>query len=139
MGMQRLLRMGFNVHCISDSHMMIINSSIASKDDLVIGISISGETSEVVNALRISKKNGAKVVSITSFENSSITKYSDINFTVYNAKFVDKERFINSQFSIMYLFDLISMVLLRDETLSNKMQITIDAILKGVLFYTYIN
>lgn len=130
--MQRLLRMGFNVHCISDSHMMIINSSIASKDDLVIGISISGETSEVVNALRISKKNGAKVVSITSFENSSITKYSDINFTVYNAKFVDKERFINSQFSIMYLFDLISMVLLRDETLSNKMQITIDAILKGV-------
>ena len=41
--MQRLIRMGFNIHCISDSHMMIINSSIASSEDLVIGLSISGE------------------------------------------------------------------------------------------------
>ncbi|SFD40534.1 MurR/RpiR family transcriptional regulator [Clostridium uliginosum] len=129
--MQRLLRMGFNVHCISDSHMMIINSSIVSEDDLVIGISISGETEEVIQALRISKDNNATVASITSFENSTITKYSDIKFTVYNAKFIDKNRFINSQFSTMYLLDLISMVLLKDSRLSNNMQITINAIINS--------
>ncbi|MGL4106653.1 MurR/RpiR family transcriptional regulator [Clostridium sp. LP20] len=128
--MQRLLRMGFNVYSISDSHMMIINSSIVSEKDLVLGISISGETKEVVQALRISKEKGAKTVSITSLEDSSITKYSDIKFTVYNAKFIDKNRFINTQFSTMYLLDLISMVLLKDVNLSNKMQITIDAIIK---------
>ena len=38
--------------------------------------------------------------------------------------------FINSQFSAMYLLDLISMALLKDEELSKKMQITIDAISK---------
>ena len=128
--MQRLLRMGFNVHCITDSHMMIINSSIVKQDDLVIGISISGETEEVVLSLKNSQKNGAKTVAITSFEDSSIVEYSDIEFIVYNPKFVNKSMFINSQFSAMYLLDLISMALLKDEELSKKMQITIDAISK---------
>ncbi|WP_411169248.1 MurR/RpiR family transcriptional regulator [Clostridium sp. MB05] len=129
--MQRLLRMGFNVHCISDSHMMIINSSIVSEHDLVIGISISGETEEVIHALKISRENGAKIVSITSFEGSSISKYSDIKFIVYNPNFVDRRRFINTQFSAMYLLDLISMVLLNDANLSNKMQTTINAIINN--------
>lgn len=129
--MQRLLRMGFNVHCISDSHMMIINSSIVSKNDLVIGISISGETQEVIHSLKVSKENGAKTVSISSFEGSSISKYSDIKFIVYNPNFVDRSRFINTQFSAMYLLDLISMVLLRDVKLSTKMQTTINAIINS--------
>lgn len=128
--MQRLLRMGFNTLSISDSHMMIINSSIVSEKDLVIGLSISGETEEVVQALRICKENKAKVIAITSFEGSAITKYSDINLMVYNPKFIDKDRFINSQFSVMYVLDLISTVLLRDKKLREKMQITIDAIIK---------
>ena len=129
--MKRLMRMGFNVHCISDSHMMIINSSIVSKDDLVIGISISGETEEVNQALNISKRNGAKTVSITSFETSTINNYADIMLLFYNPKFVDRMKFINSQFSAMYLIDLISIVLLEDKDLSDKMQITIDAIIKN--------
>ena len=89
-----------------------------------------GETKEVVQALRVCKENEAKVIAITSFEGSSITKYSDINLMVYNPKFIDKNRFINSQFSVMYVLDLISMVLLKDENLREKMQITIDAIIK---------
>lgn len=126
--MQRLLRMGFNVHCISDSHMMIINSSIVKKNDLVIGISISGETQEVIQSLKKAKENGAKIISITSFEKSKMGEHSDINLIVYNPKFIDKNKFINSQFSAMYLLDLISMVLLKDNELNRKMDITIDAI-----------
>ena len=126
--MQRLLRMGFNVHCISDSHMMIINSSIVKKDDLVIGISISGKTHEVIQSLRKAKENGAKIISITSFEESEMATYSDMILTVYNPKFIDKNKFVNSQFSTMYLLDLISMVLLKDQELNEKMNITIEAI-----------
>lgn len=129
--MQRLLRMGFNVHSITDSHMMIINSSIVSKDDLVIGISICGETEEVVEALRISKDNNASTIAVTSFENSSITKYSDMKCMIYNPKFIDRNRFINSQFSAMYLLDLISMVLLTDTERNDNMEKTINAIINS--------
>ncbi|NME63629.1 transcriptional regulator, RpiR family [Clostridium cadaveris] len=125
----RLLRMGFNVSSITDSHMMIINSSILSKEDLIVGISLSGETNEVVQSLRIGKANGATSVAMTSFENSSIAMYSDMNFILYNSGFIDKERFVNSQFSAMYVVDLICSVLLRDKELKDKMQLTVDTII----------
>ncbi|MEG0678845.1 MAG: MurR/RpiR family transcriptional regulator, partial [Carnobacterium sp.] len=127
---QRLLRMGLNVSSITDSHMMLINSSVATKNDLVIGISTSGYTQEVVNALRMSKKNQGTIVSITSLSNSAITEVSDISLSVYNSSFVDEQRFINSQFAIIYLMDVISMMLLSDETLNYKMNKTIEVILK---------
>ena len=127
---QRLLRMGLNVTSITDSHMMLINSSVATKKDLVIGISTSGHTKEVVNALRMSKKNHGTIVSITSLSNSAITQVSDISLTVYNSSFVDDQRFVNSQFAIVYLMDVISMMLLADEKLNYKMNRTIEVILK---------
>lgn len=127
--MQRLLRMGFNVSGISDSHMMIINSSIVSKKDLVIGISISGETQEVIHALKTCKSHGAKTVAITSFENSAITTFADTTLLVYNTSFMDNTRFINSQFSTMYLLDLISTLLLQSDELSDNYKITLEAII----------
>lgn len=129
--MQRLLRMGFTVYAISDSHRMIINSAIVLNKDLVIGISISGETKEVVHSLKRSKENGAKTIAITSFENSQITNYSDETLLVHNSSFVDRSNFINSQFSTMYLFDLICTVLLKNKKYRNNFQTTIDAIINN--------
>ncbi|MGL5123134.1 MAG: MurR/RpiR family transcriptional regulator [Fusobacteriaceae bacterium] len=128
--MQRLLRMGFNVSSISDSHMMIINSAILSKDDLVIGISISGETKEIINSLRIAQKNYAYTIGITAFPNSSIKNYSQDLIVICASNLICKKDFINAQFSSMYLIDLISTILLEDGYLRKKMQVTIDAILK---------
>lgn len=127
--MQRLLRMGFNVHCITDSHMMIINSAIVSKEDLVIGISISGETKEVINALKICKRNKAKTIGITGSKEGNIGKFIDELIIVPNTSFIGNETFINTQFSTMYLFDLISMLLLNDLDLKEKMQKTVDVII----------
>lgn len=128
--MQRLLRMGFNVSSITDSHMMIINSAIVSTDNLVIGISISGETKEVVDSLRVSQKNGAHTIGVTSFPNSSIKNFSDDLILICASDFIHRRDFINTQFSTMYLFDLISIILLSNKNLREKMQLTIEAILK---------
>lgn len=65
---QRLLRMGLNSTGISDSHLMLITSSIVRKGDLVIGISTSGETKEVIDALELAKKNEANILGITCFQ-----------------------------------------------------------------------
>lgn len=127
--MQRFIRMGFSVSSITDSHMMIINSSVVHGGDLVLGISISGETEAVVNSLKISKANGARTVGVTCFRESSISNYSDEIFIVQNTSFINSEFFINSQFSVMYLFDIISMILLREKQLRNNMDRTIEAII----------
>lgn len=125
---QRLLRMGLNVSSNTDSHMMIINSTIITKDDLVIGVSSSGSTPEVVDALKIAKKNKAKIVSFTSISDSEMSKISDLTLLVYNSSFVENNLFVNSQFAIIYLLDVLSLMLLEKREYSDKMQQTIEAI-----------
>ena len=46
--------------------------------DLVLAVGKSGETSELNMLLRVLKKNGAKIISITSNDSSSMAKLSDI-------------------------------------------------------------
>ncbi|MDF0480434.1 MurR/RpiR family transcriptional regulator [Vagococcus sp. PNs007] len=125
---QRLVRMGLNASAITDPHFMIISSSIVTEDDLVIGISTSGETTEVVNAISLAKNSGAKVISFTSFSSSSIAKLSDRSLVSFSSKFVGNQRFVNSQFATMYLIDVISTELLENDSLSKKMNRTIKVI-----------
>lgn len=57
------------------------------KDDVLIAISYSGETKEIVYLLEFFKRIGVKLISITGSRNSRIARYSDI---VLDAK-VDRE------------------------------------------------
>lgn len=128
---QRLVRMGFNATVNTDSHLMVINSTIVKEEDLVIGISSSGSTPEVLDSLSIAKNNGARIVAITSFQASKLTELSDLSLTVYSSSFVNNHLFVNTQFALMYLIDVISMILLEDERHSQSMSHTIKAILKN--------
>ncbi|MCR8643957.1 MurR/RpiR family transcriptional regulator [Paenibacillus sp. N1-5-1-14] len=128
--MLRLLRMGFNVQSITDSHLMLINSSLVNENDLVIAISTSGETPVIVDATRIAKNNNAKVICFTSFSESTLAQQVDSYILVSNTLFIDKERFVNSQFSVMYAFDMLCMILLSNEDLNRRMQMTIHTILE---------
>jgi 6-phospho 3-hexuloisomerase len=69
----RLMHLGFNVYVIGE----IITPAI-SKDDLLITISGSGETTSVVAAADIAKKAGAKVVLITTYPKSTLGKKADL-------------------------------------------------------------
>jgi DNA-binding MurR/RpiR family transcriptional regulator len=126
---QRLIRMGLNVIGVSDSHLMIINSSIIKENDLVIGISNSGETIELIESLKIAKRQKAKVVALTSYKNSSLTQVADVNFYGYNSRFVNNTVFVNTQFGLMYLIDVISTFLLQDDNLNYNMNTTIQSVL----------
>lgn len=118
---QRLLQMGLSASVISDTHMMLANSLVLRKTDLVIGISVSGETQEVWNALQIAKKNQAKIIVFTGSSNSGIAKLADARIDGYNSRFVGDARFVNSQLAILYQIDVLSAMLLEDAELRKKM------------------
>lgn len=124
----RLLRMGLNVSSITDPHFMLISSSIATERDLVIAISTSGETMEVVNSMKLAKHSGSKTVCLTSFSNSQLAHVCDTSLISYNSHFVNNERFINSQFATMYIVDILSTILLENNIYLEKMNRTIDII-----------
>ena len=56
--------------------------ALAKKDDLVVGISASGNSSSIINALDIAKKRGAITVGLTAFDGGKVKSMVDISLHV---------------------------------------------------------
>ncbi len=74
----KFFRISQKFHYFTDSHFQTMAAQIMTKDDLVIVITISGSTKDIVDAVKDAKESGAKVIAITNFRKSPITKYSDV-------------------------------------------------------------
>ena len=74
----KLLRAGCNSSAYADTHMQAIAVSQLRAGDVVIGISQSGSSKDIVEAMKIARGHGATTISITSREKSPITRQSDI-------------------------------------------------------------
>lgn len=74
----KLANIGFNVSSYPDPHLMNILLSHATPNDLFIAVSHTGESNEVLHAAQIAKAQGAKILVITSFDNSSLARLADV-------------------------------------------------------------
>ena len=48
----RFMRIGLNIEAVTDSHIMKVNSVILDESCLVIGISVSGQTDDIISSLK---------------------------------------------------------------------------------------
>jgi RpiR family transcriptional regulator, carbohydrate utilization regulator len=74
----KFLRINIRSVSYSDSHMQAISSSLLRNGDVAFGISHSGSSRDVVDALRIARQNEATTVCLTHHTKSPITKVADI-------------------------------------------------------------
>jgi DNA-binding MurR/RpiR family transcriptional regulator len=74
----KLLRTGIRARACSDNHMQAIAVSHTTSRDAVIGISHSGSSKDIVEALKIARQQGAATICITNHGKSPIVKQSDI-------------------------------------------------------------
>lgn len=124
----RLMRMGLPVVSNSDPLWMIMQASIANPGELYIAISNSGVTPSILETVEKAKMRGATIVSITSYSKNPIAKLSDLVFHVYNTRFIDDQKFANSQFSNIYLIDVMTTYLLENKEFNKNMIKTREAI-----------
>ncbi|NLC25747.1 MAG: MurR/RpiR family transcriptional regulator [Fastidiosipila sp.] len=84
----KFMRMGFNSESYSDSHLQMISSCSLNAGDVAIGVSHSGNSRDVVEALISAKSNGATTICITNNSSSPITKndVSDIKLFTTSAE-----------------------------------------------------
>ncbi len=75
----KMFRLGLKAHAYTDNHMQAIAAAHTGERSVVIGISHSGASKDVLQAMQIAKQNGAKTVSITAYGKSPIDKTSDIS------------------------------------------------------------
>lgn len=77
-GYQKFIRAGLNVVTSQDPDVQLILASNLGEKDVVIAISHSGRTKNIVDAVKYAKSNGACVIAITNFPVSQLSKNSDI-------------------------------------------------------------
>jgi len=74
----KLLKLGISAVALSDGDMMAMSSSLLKKGDVVLGISHTGASRDVTDALSNARRMGATTICITHRSTSPITKVSDI-------------------------------------------------------------
>ncbi len=132
---QRLIRMGIDTLCTTDTHMMFINASLMSAADAVVVLSNSGSSREVNDAAAMGKTNGARLIGITAFAESPLAALVDFSVIVKSANFVDNSRFVNSQFASMYVLDILTTMLLDNEIYRQRLQGTVELIMEHKLHH----
>ncbi|MDL2246104.1 6-phospho-3-hexuloisomerase [Methanobrevibacter sp. OttesenSCG-928-K11] len=122
----RLMHIGISVYVVGET----ISPAIYD-DDCIIAISGSGETRAIVSAVKIAKERGSKVLSLTSYPESTLGKLSDTSILVKGRTKVDEddENYLKRQIDGNYTsltplgtaFELTSLVFL-DGLVSELMQ-----------------
>jgi 6-phospho-3-hexuloisomerase len=83
----RLMHLGISVYVVGET----ITPAITSKDCL-LAISGSGETSYIISAAQIAHKRGAKIITVTSYVDSTVGEMADVVVHVKGRTKIDMEK-----------------------------------------------
>lgn len=74
----KLVRFGLSADALGDPHLQLMAAVTLRPGDVAIGISHSGSTRDVVDALGPARKAGATTLAVTNYSPSPLTRVSDI-------------------------------------------------------------
>ena len=77
MGESRLFRFGKQTKAVTDSHRQLMQASLCNEKNLIIIVSVSGETKDLIEAAEVAIKTGCKIITITNHITSTLAKLSD--------------------------------------------------------------
>ncbi|SHK71157.1 transcriptional regulator, RpiR family [Clostridium cavendishii DSM 21758] len=110
----KLSRIRKNALMNLDSHLQISIAANMSEDDVAIGISYSGKTKEVYNALSKSKEKGAKCITITKFGDNPVASLGDINIQVPGVEKDLRVGAISSRIAQLTIIDILFIGVAKD-------------------------
>ncbi len=73
-----LLELGIPAVFVNDTLSCAVSASMLEKEDLVIAISSSGQTKEIVDTVKIARRQGVPVIALTAHPDSALSKLADI-------------------------------------------------------------
>ena len=80
----KFFRLGIPCAAHDDTHMQVMSASLLSSEDVVVVISHTGSTKDIIDSAKIARKAGAKVIGIIGSENAPLLKFCDIALSVHS-------------------------------------------------------
>ncbi|MFD1848619.1 MurR/RpiR family transcriptional regulator [Oceanobacillus bengalensis] len=79
---QKFIRINKTAYAYTDTHMAATQIANANEEDVVVGISFSGETIEVAKLLQLARSKNVRTISLTKYGNHKVTEYADIKLFI---------------------------------------------------------
>ncbi|MFC2947301.1 MurR/RpiR family transcriptional regulator [Virgibacillus sediminis] len=109
---QKFMRIDRNVHSFSDVHMAATSIANKGPEDVVIGISFSGNTPEAVKLMELARCKEVVTIGITKYGKSQMAAYSDILLYTSAAKEATfRTGATSSRIAQLHMIDLLLMCL----------------------------
>ena len=112
----RFMRLGLEVQALTDPQVISMIAAVSGPETLVIGISLSGHTEEILEALTTAKSRNASAVLITSDRDTAMKSVCDEVLLVAGDRNMDTGAEISPQFPILMLMDVLYMYYLKNDT-----------------------
>ncbi|WP_404454470.1 MurR/RpiR family transcriptional regulator [Virgibacillus necropolis] len=113
---QKFQRIDKHALALSDVHMAATSIANKGPEDVVVGISFSGKTSEVVKLLELAKHKNTKTISITKYGNTPLSNFSDIQlFTSAAKEATFRSGATSSRIAQLHIIDILFMCLASEE------------------------
>ncbi|ANS75743.1 RpiR family transcriptional regulator [Paenibacillus yonginensis] len=104
---QKFMRINKLSMAFMDPDQQLISSVMLTKEDVVVGISYSGETQTVVDCLKHAKERGAAVISITRYGNNPVSELADIPLYISSTEMEIRSGATSSRITQLNLIDIL--------------------------------
>ncbi|WYP25932.1 MurR/RpiR family transcriptional regulator [Alkalihalobacillus sp. FSL W8-0930] len=121
-GAHKFMRLGETTLSVKDPHYQAIYASHMNEQDVVVAISHSGETVDIIDVVEIAKNNGAKIIVITSNRNTTLASMANFLLLTQAAETTKRSDAMVSRIVQLTLIDTLytRMVALGGERLSSR-------------------
>lgn len=112
----RFMRLGLDVQALTDTQVISMRVAMCSEETMVIGLSLSGKTKEILDAMQAAKDKGAATTFITADRETRMINVCDEVLFVASDLNLDGGTAISPQFPILMLMDVLYTYYLKNDT-----------------------
>ena len=80
----KFFRLGMPCVAYDDPHMQVMSAALLGPEDVVVVISHTGSTKDIIDSAKVARKAGAKIIGILGSENAPLSKVCDIALSVFS-------------------------------------------------------
>lgn len=104
----RFIRMGKTGLSITDSHFQLMYSSACGENDVIVALSLSGYTKDIIESLKVAKKQKARIIAITNYALSPVAQIADCVLLTAGKESLLDGGSLTSKISQLYIIDLLT-------------------------------
>lgn len=102
-----LQRRAYLARAIEDPHFQSIVAATLTSESLILAISLSGYTRDIIDSVSIAKKNGAKIIAVTNFSDSTLGQLADITVLTTSKENPLEGGALSAKISQLFVLDLL--------------------------------